>query len=236
MERDNMEETKTEEKNKTWLEILKGIGTIGLYLILEMIGAFFFGDFFFSSNLVIATLAQLGTYTIMLSGLAIVYRKRLKKDFQTFKKENIKIALKNWLIGLVAMCICNIIISIFIQDISANESANRELLNSYLISNIIIMIFIAPLIEEITFRASFKNAFKKWYTFALTTGFIFGFAHIIAGLSQNGFTIKELIYIFPYGTLGFFFAKAFYETDNIYTSMIAHILHNAMCVTLIILM
>jgi len=128
------------------------------------------------------------------------------------------------------MMICNILIQSITGDIAANESANRELLTNFPISNIITMVFIGPLIEEITFRASFKKAFTKWYTFSLVTAIIFASFHLLAGSS-----LSEILYIIPYGALGFFFAKAFYETDNIYTSFIAHMVHNGICVCLIML-
>ena len=211
-------------------EFIKGIGTIFLYFILSIIGAVLFGDFYYSNNIIVATLAQLGTYIIMLLGLGIVYQKTLYEDFISFKKEYTNIAIKNWLIGLCIMMIANIIITTFTQDIAANESANRELLTKYPISNMISMIIIGPMLEEITFRASFKKAFNKWYTFAIITGLIFGFMHIAE------FNLLEFLFIIPYGALGFFFAKAYYETDNIYTSFIAHMIHNAMCVFLILLM
>ena len=89
------------------------------------------------------------------------------------------------------------------------------------------MILIGPLIEEITFRASFKNAFNKWYTFATFTAILFGLAHIAK------FELLEFLYVIPYGALGFFFAKAMYETDNIFSSYLIHFLHNLMCVVLI---
>lgn len=211
------------------LEFLKGIGTIGLYILLTILGAFLFSKYYYSANKLIATLAQLGTYIIMLLGLCLVYHKRLIEDFKKFKKDNINIALRNWIMGLGVMMISNLIITFFVKDIAANESANRELLFSYPISNIISMVLIGPMIEEITFRASFQKAFKKWYTFALTTGIIFGLAHIAK------FNLLEFLFIIPYGALGFFFAKALYETDNIYTSFIAHMTHNLLCVILILL-
>lgn len=211
------------------INFLKGIGTIILYFILSVVGALLFGEYYFSSNLLIATLAQLGTYFIMLLGLCFIYRKRLINDFKNFKKEYVSIALKNWLMGLGVMMISNIIITMFVKDIAANESANRNLLIEYPVSSLISMIIIGPILEEITFRASFKDAFKKWWTFSLVTGLIFGFAHIA------DYTLLELLFIIPYGALGFFFAKAFYETDNIYTSLIAHMTHNALCILLIML-
>lgn len=215
------------------IEFFKGIGTIVLYFLLSIIGAFLFGDLYFSSNTLVASLSQLGTYILMLTVLALVYNKRLKENLKDFKKEYIKVAIRNWVIGLGAMIICNIIVNRIVGDIAANEAANREILLKYPISNIITMVLVGPLIEEITFRASFKKAFNHWFAFSLITGLIFGLAHtfdaIIAG------NILEILYILPYGALGFFLAKAFYDTDNIYTSFIAHMIHNGMCVLLIIL-
>jgi len=231
--KDELESTKNEvleeKKESPLLEFFKGIGTILLYILFAIIGGILFGKYYDSPNMMVATLSQLGTYLIMLIGLGIIYHKRLIKDAKNFKKEYVNVALKNWIMGLGIMMISNIIISMFVHNIAANESANRELLNSYPISNILTMILIGPMIEEITFRASFKKAFKKWYTFALTTGLIFGLAHIAE------FNLLEFLFIIPYGALGFFFAKAFYETDNIYTSFIAHMIHNAICVMMIIL-
>lgn len=228
------ENIKIQTENNRIIEFLKGLGTIILYFVLTFLGGSIFGKFYNHSNKLVAGLSQIGTYLIMLIGLSLIYRNRLKEDFQNFKKEYINISLKNWLCGLGIMIISNMIISFIVGNIAANESANRELLNNLPITNMITMIIIGPLIEEITFRASFKNAFTKWYTFSLITGLFFGFVHIIASI-QTGFNPLELLYIIPYGTLGFFFAKAFYETNNIYTSYLAHFLHNALCILLIML-
>lgn len=207
------------------IEFLKGIGTIFLYYILADLGSLLFSPFLQSSHKLMISLAMLGTYFVILLGLCFIYRKRLLNDFKNFKKENIYIAFKNWLCGLLIMMISNIIISFIIRGIATNESANRDLLKVLPLTSSIIMIFIAPLLEEITFRAAFKKAFDKWYLYCLVTGSFFGFAHIIASFT-TGFNPLELLYIIPYGAMGFFFAKAFYDTDNIYTSFLAHCFHN----------
>jgi len=212
------------------LEFLKGIGTILLYILVAAICNNFIGKYYHSSNKLIGTLSQLALYVILLIVMVIIYRKRLINDAKNFKKEYVSVAFRNWIIGLGVMIISNLIITTFVKNIATNEALNRELLLDYPISNIISMVFLAPLIEEITFRASFKKAFDKWYTFALVTAFIFGFMHIAK------FTLLEFLFIIPYGALGFFFAKAFYETDNIYTSYLMHMIHNALCVALIFIM
>ena len=216
------------------LEFLKGMGTILLYFIISLICSYFFQDFYYHDNFVIATIFQLLVYVIMLLVLGLIYHKRLIQDFKNFKKDYISIAFKNWIIGLGVMFIANILISSFVSGIASNEEANRTLLGTYPISSIISMAFLGPLIEEITFRASFKKAFCKWYTFAIVTALLFGTAHIQSFFISYDF--RELLFLIPYSALGFFFAKAFYETDNIYTSYIAHMFHNGMCVLLLLLL
>ena len=215
------------------LEILKGIGTIALYFIVSLICSYLFQNYTFSDNIVIATLFQILTYVILLLVIGAIYHKRLIRDFKNFKKEYVGVALKNWIIGLGAMFIANIIISNIAGGIASNEEANRTLLGNYPISSFISMVFLGPLIEELTFRASFKSAFSKWYIFALVTALLFGSAHISSFITTKD--VLELLYLIPYSTLGFFFAKAFYETDNIYTSYLAHMFHNGMCVILLLI-
>ncbi len=212
-------------------ELFKGIGTIAIYVVVAILGGLLFGPFYFNANILIASLAQLATYSLLVFILALLYQKRLRNDFKSFKKENIKIALKNWILGLGIMAIFNILISMFIKGMATNESLNRDLLFKYPLSNIISMIFLGPISEEITFRASFKKAFDNKYLFCIVTGLIFGLAHVIVDIS-----LTQILYIIPYGALGFFMAKAFYETDNIYASLIMHVIHNGICVALLLLL
>lgn len=224
-------------KEKT-LAMLKGLGTIFIYFFITIWCSLIFDNFLNSDNNLISGLFQIISYLIVLAILILIYFKMIKKDSQTFKKEYINIAIKSWILGLGIMLICNILISTFFQSIPLNEATNRTILSKYPISSIINMIIIGPFIEELTFRASFKNAFNKWYTFAIFTALIFGSAHIMTffiSLTNNEFKIVELLYLLPYSALGFFFAKAYYETDNIFTSYIAHFCHNALCIILLLL-
>ncbi len=214
-------------------EFMKGLGTILIYLLISLICSYFFRDYYYHDNRIIASIFQVLVYVIMLIVLGLIYHKRLIDNFRSFKKEYVKIAIRNWIIGLGAMMISNIIISSLAGGIASNEEANRVLLSEYPVSSFISMIFLGPLIEEIVFRASFKKAFPNWYSFAIVTSLLFGFAHISSFLSTNNYW--ELLYLIPYSALGFFFAKAFFETDNIYTSYFAHMLHNAMCVILLLI-
>ena len=210
------------------LNFLKGLGNIALFLILSIIGSILFGKYYYSDNMLLAALSQLATYLLIFIVLALLNKDRLINDFKNFKKDYLNIAFKNWIIGLGVMIICNLLITNIVHDIPVNESLNRELLTSYPFSNIITMIFIGPLIEELVFRASFKNAFNNKYLFCFITALLFGLAHIA------DWNLLELLFIIPYGSLGFFLAKAFYETDNVYTSYLAHMFHNTLSIIIIL--
>ena len=215
-------------------EFLKGIGIIVLYFAISIIASLLLRDYYYSENIWIASLAQIAIYLVLFLVLGAIYHKRLIRDFKNFKSEYVGIALKNWIIGLGAMFICNIIVSSIAGGVASNEEANRSLVASYPVSSFITMVFLGPIVEEITFRASFKKAFSKWYTFALVTALLFGSAHIQTFFVTGD--VMELAYLLPYSALGFFFAKAFYETDNVYTSYLAHMFHNGMCVVLLFIL
>ena len=220
-------------------EFIKGLGTILLYFFVSILTSYILADFINHENMIISSLAQIAVYAVLLLVLGLVYHKRLIHDFKNFKKEYLGVALKNWIIGLGVMYICNILVSSLAGGLATNEEANRNLFSSYPVSSILTMVFIGPLIEEITFRASFKKAFSKWYTFAIVTALIFGSFHIsnfFVLLAQGEFNLSELAYLLPYSALGFFFAKAFYETDNIYTSYFAHMFHNGLCIIILIVL
>ena len=123
------------------LEFLKGLGTILLYYIVSMTVSSLLANYYDDSNVVIATLAQIFVYVVLLLVLGAIYHKRLIHDLKSFKKDYIKVALKNWIIGLGVMFMCNIIISNFAGGIATNEEANRNLFALYPISSTITMIF-----------------------------------------------------------------------------------------------
>ena len=55
------------------LEFLKGLGTILLYFIISLLCSYFFQDFYYHDNFIIATIFQLLVYVIMLLVLGLIY-------------------------------------------------------------------------------------------------------------------------------------------------------------------
>lgn len=208
----------------------KCLGIFALYIFLQLILGDLFGNLLNSNNEFVSSFSYLLIYILMILIISLFFFNTLIADLKTFKKENIKIALKNWGLGFACMFVSNLYLTYFIGNIASNEATNRELLATSPILSILLMSVIAPLLEEIVFRLNIKKAIKNKYVFCIISALVFGGMHLLGSSS-----LKELLYIIPYGSLGFFFAKAYYETNNIYTSVLAHMFHNGLSILIILL-
>ena len=211
-------------------------------------GLFTFLIFYFSSYLQVIPIAlfniDVNNYTtgdlaivntitdlILVLILIIVYFKELKKEFKTFKnnwKLNMDTAFKYWFIGLMVMCISNIVIGLITNlNTSSNEAAVQNLVSSTPYLMLFTAGILAPIAEELTFRKGVSKIFKNKWVYATASGLIFGLLHVIG--SGN---ILEYLYVIPYGSLGFFFALTYYDTKSIYPSIIMHAIHNSALILL----
>ncbi len=224
-------------------ELGKGFGTIILYLIIiPMFVGLGVVIFFKDTSAINLALLNVIIYLIEFFIIFFMYRKSLINEWHNFTKnwqKFGKIALKNWLKGFLFMVLFNILIlAFFNNNMPVNEQQNREFLENYLFLSVIAMVILGPILEEIVFRKSFKKAFKNKQAFLIFTAFLFGLGHVINNLDLTNMLqfFKEIVYILPYGSLGYFFANAYYETDCIYTSIISHIFHNALTIGLILIL
>ncbi len=177
--------------------------------------------FFFTASNVVSLLSNIVYICIVF----LIYREDLVNEGRRFKehfKEHIKTGLKYYIAGILAMMFFNIVISLVIKDVSANESAVRELLFSSPIITMISISIMAPLSEEFLFRKSLSTLTKNKWVFAIISGLLFGGAHLIAG----DFQLINLLYLLPYGSLGIVFALMDAETKSTWTSVTMHAIHN----------
>ena len=157
----------------------------------------------------------------------LLYYKDLIKEAKIYKESFGKCLSKGlwyYFIGLLIMIVSNIIISFVIKDVSANENQVRNMLYQTPVLTMISIVIIAPLTEELLFRKSLMPLVKNKWLYALVSGLLFGGAHLIAGLSA--FKLIDLLYLIPYGSLGFVFALANSETKTTFTSITVHAFHN----------
>ena len=156
--------------------------------------------------------------------LIICYQNIFHQKFQDFKTNFVKylnIMIKYYLAGFLLMIVTNSLISSITKTMPQNEIQNRTLFNSLPLYSIISSIFLAPITEEIVFRASFKDLPLNINLKSLISALIFGLLHVIF----NG----DILFAIPFAALGYFLARTYYETDNIYTSISIHMFHNILC-------
>lgn len=162
--------------------------------------------------------------------LFFIFRKDIISEFKKFKNkfwDNFDIGVKHYFIGLVLMIGSNILINnLFGGDGANNEDAVQSMITTLPWMMLITAGFLAPWSEELIFRKNIRNIFKNKWFYATISGLLFGFAHVVG--QTNNFV--DWLFIIPYGSLGFFFATSYYDTDTIFTPIMFHMLHNVVLI------
>lgn len=173
--------------------------------------------------------------------LFFMYKDILIDNFKKFIKnfkDNIDLSFKYYFLGLVIMVVSNLIIGIFFSGASANnENAVREMISQYPIYMLFSVSIYAPFVEELIFRKSIKdsvitykdNKFTK-YLYIFLSGFIFAALHVVTSATSP----LDYLYIIPYLSLGLAFSSLYYKTDNIFSSICMHSLHNTVAILLLL--
>lgn len=163
---------------------------------------------------------------ILLFILFLIYRKDLIKDWDKFRSnafDYIDVGLKHWFGGLLVMAASNLLINFFLKTGGpGNEEAVQKLITYLPWLMLIDAGFIAPITEEIVFRKSLRDYIGSSWKFIAISGFVFGLMHVVGSFESW----VDLLYIIPYGALGYAYANAYDETDTIFTPITLHIIHN----------
>lgn len=156
----------------------------------------------------------------------------LKKYFKCNLKNNIKTSIAYWLIGLGIMMASNYLIAIVTNgQLADNEEAVRSMVDIAPLYMAFQLIVYAPLSEELIFRRSFRDIFKNKWTFAIISGVVFGGLHAITSITD----MVSLLYLIPYCSLGIVFGLLYYKTNNIFSTIVIHAIHNSMALVLYLL-
>ena len=220
--------------SKRILEFGKGLLGIFLFFAIQIGFQIVFYDILVQKNFLVNNILLLIMEFALMSILILMNRKKLKNDYADFNenhKKYLKYGFKLWFIGLIIMMISNVIIAGMTKGLASNEEANRQLMLQYPIYIVISTMMLAPFNEELTFRGNFKDAFKNKKVFILFTAFVFASVHVLNGITSP----LELLYYIPYGALSIAFGKIYMETDNIYTTMVIHSVHNSLSIILLLI-
>ena len=172
----------------------------------------------------------------------IIYRKDIIKDFKDLKNNFSKIfslSFKYYLIGLFLMITSNLFITLIFSNATANnEEMIREYIDLYPLYMLFSVSIHAPFTEEILFRKAIHDCFKPYkenkfnkYFYIILSGLIFASLHVV-GLSDK---IVDYIYIIPYLALGIAFAALYKKSNNIFSTIMMHSIHNTVTILLYIL-
>lgn len=213
--------------------ILKIIKSISLILLLIYFTSFIF--ILLNINLNTITEKEYLIY-LSLSNLILliiylyIYKDTITQDIKNYIKnfsKNFEISFKYWFIGFLIMIISNVIITYILKMTIAD---NEKIVRNYIDTSPILMIFMtciyAPICEELTFRKSIKDAIKNKWLYILTSGIIFGLLHIISAIN----TPLDLLYLIPYSSLGITFAMLYHKTNNIFSTITMHAMHNTLSI------
>lgn len=211
--------------------ILKFICIMIIYFVSEVIIL----PFFDLNNL---TTKDEGTITLLSSIinaiiLFFIYRKDIIKDFNNFKKNYKNIlftAIKFWIIGYLSLTLSSSIIMKIINYIGNNQTSLESMISANKLYMVISVAIFTPFVEELIFRKSIRDFCKKDLLFIIISGLIFGYMHVMTET-----VLINYLLLIPYALFGSIFAKAYVETDNIFTSIFMHMLHNSFALLILFL-
>lgn len=134
------------------------------------------------------------------------------------------------------MVVSNYLIYFFFKEATANnEEAIRSMIKLYPAYMVFSVSIYAPIVEELIFRKSIKDMVMVWgnnkitkYIYILASGLIFASLHVVGSVTSN----LDYLYIIPYSALGLAFSSLYYKTDNIFSTISMHMLHNTFTILL----
>ena len=171
--------------------------------------------------------------------LYLFYLKDLNREFKTFTKnikKNIGSCFKIWGYGFLGMVVFNLILSIILKNISANETQVREMLFNYPLISLLTISLAAPFCEELIFRKSLQPVIKNKWIYVILCGVLFGGAHILTNIFSGEFILTDLLYIFPYASLGCAFALMDFEHKTTFSSIMMHVFHNTITAVFLLIL
>jgi hypothetical protein len=225
--------TKTSIERKCLLA-LKSLGLIFILLLGPSILVSLLASNYQNYSLLKRTIILFIVDLIILGIFIIIYWKNLKKDFKNFFNENIlqniELSFKYWLAGFLVMVTSNLIISMITNgSIASNEDSVRQLIKIAPLYMLFDVSIYAPITEELIFRKSFRDVISNKWIYILVSGIVFGSLHVITSITN----ITDLLFLIPYCALGISFASLYYKSNNIFSSICMHAMHNTMCFILL---
>lgn len=175
--------------------------------------------------------------TVILCIIIFLFQDLLKEKWCDMKKNHqiyFQKYFKFWFLLLGLMMLSNLIILIITRntDGAANQQAIINLFDQAPIYTFLSAVVFAPIVEELVFRQAIRSILPKWnILFIIVSGIVFGGLHVVGNITD----FTQLLYIIPYSIPGLIFAYVLTKSDNIFTTMGLHFVHNGVLMALQIL-
>lgn len=205
------------------LEILKAIGKLILSNVLVY---FIFAIVFLMTNK--TDISYLISYILATLIIIIINYKYLHIDLQNIKRDYKKILINVILFTVfftILVNVSNFILYNVSGSLARKETANEQLVLSSPLIMFITVGIISPIFEELTLRYPYRNININRYIKLLITTILFVILHLT---NING--IYDILYIIPYIFLNLEFAYSYFKSNNIYGSILVHILNNSIVI------
>ena len=125
------------------------------------------------------------------------------------------------------MLFSNIIITFFFSELAENEQIVRSYIDLAPALMFVEVALFAPFSEELLFRKSIRELVPNKWLYIFISGFIFGGLHVIGTPGLLG-----ILSLIPYCSLGFAFSYTYAKSDNIFSTISMHMLHNSATIIL----
>lgn len=186
----------------------------------------------FISTLKDEVISEIIVYTILIVAIFIIERKTLIKQLKSFKKD-VKNKWLNVLIVTVSLLVAEYFINLLLIHITKANPSGQDLLQVFLKRNIFTFILYSclfiPILESLFYYYPYKNISNK------KLGFVFSAIVFAAFHMLNANHLIELLYIIPYSLMALSFGYGLYKTNNIYVTILIHIINNIVAVMLLLI-
>lgn len=204
-------------------------------IVVQLVMMYGYGYTFETDSVRIGSFSNLLAYGTAFLILYLLYYKYLKERFLS--------AVTNWretalyvIGGFFALFLLGSIITFIYTQLGFTDTPeNQETLSAYAnallfdkVSLVVFAVLFAPFVEEMVFRLGlmsfistiFKHSNLNPKTVAaigiVISSLLFGLVHVTGDIEQ----------IFNYAGLGIILGYIYYKTDNVYTSVLCHMIYN----------
>ena len=166
-----------------------------------------------------------------------IYRKAIIKDAKEFGANKGKWFIKYigiFLLSVLVMGILNVVLSYITNlETSENEELVRKLIKLLPVYMTFSTVLYAPFVEELLFRKAIRKIIKgddKYIkiTYIIISAVIFGLLHVIT-LDASFY---DLLMGIPYMVVGLSLGYIYSKTDNVFSTMQFHLMHNTILLIL----